>query len=105
MEARMLYYVIRIRMDNEPIALVRINAKENGDMVILKPVRHPRFGAMAPIQRVGRHVYNLMIGDNEEVESALSSPLGYQLDEVTQAEWESFDAFELFPVLKLGMVR
>ncbi len=101
----MLYYVLRRSVDKEPLALVRINAKERGDMVILAPVTHPRFGSMAPIQRLGRHVYNLIIGNNEEIEEALKTTSGYQLEEVTKAEWESFVEFDLFPVLKLGMVR
>lgn len=101
----MLHYVIRRTRDKEPLALVRVNAKEAGDMVILRPVIHPRFGVMAPINRIGRHVYNLMIGDNKEVEDALINTAGYQLEEVTQSEWESFDAFELFPVLKLGVTK
>ena len=101
----MLHYVIRRSEDKEPLALVRVNAKEKGDMVILAPVRHPRFGMMAPIHRVGVHVYNLMIGDNEEVEAALKTGLGHQLEEVSESEWESFAEFDLFPVLKLGLVK
>jgi nitrate reductase NapE component len=46
-----------------------------------------------------------MIGDNKEVEEALQKSTGYQLDEVGQAEWETFIAFDLFPVLKLALVK
>ncbi len=101
----MLYYVIRRRDDREPLALVRVNAKEKGDMVIQAPVTHPRFGPMSEVTRIGIHAYNLLIGDNPEVEEALKTAMGYQLEEVTQAEWESFAEFELFPVLKLAMAR
>ena len=102
---RMIHFIIRRREDKEPLALVRLNANENSDMNILKPVTHPRFGPMAPVHRVGRHVFNLMIGDNKEVEDALSNVLGYQLERVGQAEWETFVAFDLFHVLKLGLVK
>ena len=102
---QMKYFIIRRREDKEPLALVRLNVNESSQMTIMKPVTHPRFGVMAPVHRIGRHVFNLMVGDNKEVEEALQSTVGYQLDEVRQAEWESFTAFDLFPVLKLALVK
>jgi hypothetical protein len=107
----MVHYIIRRTLDKEPIALVRINAKDGVDMVIQHPIIHPRFGAMAKVSRFvedrGSHVhaFNLMIGDNEEVAKALQTSVGYQLEKTTKAEWESFNAFDLFPVLKLAMAR
>ena len=29
----------------------------------------------------------------------------YRLEQVEQAEWETFEAFALFPILKVGMAR
>jgi len=101
----MIHFIIRRSEDKEPLALVRLNVNESKQMTIMKPVTHPRFGVMAPVHRHGRHVFNLMIGDNEEVAEALQNQKRYQLDEVKQAEWESFTAFELFPVLKLALVK
>ena len=108
----MVYYIIRRRDDDkEPLALVRLNAKDGVDMVIQSPTTHPRFGPMAAISRfVERrcshiHAYNLMIGDHEEVAKALRTTIGYQLEVTTKAEWESFKAFDLFPVLKLAVAR
>ena len=92
------------RKEEEPIALIRVNATVQGDMIIMMPMK-TRFGWMAPVHRSGQHVYNLIIGDNEEVLKALQSTMQYKLEQVKQAEWESFEAFELFPTLKLGMAR
>ncbi len=110
----MLHYVMRTtpgwqdkavgRPEEEPIALVKVNAKERGNMSIGTP-RPSRFGSMAPVNRNGQHVYNLLIGDNEDVEIALIGIGSYRLEEVTQAEWETWAELELFPVLKLGMAR
>jgi hypothetical protein len=100
----MLYYVLRRTDDKEPLALIRVNATTQGNMVIGMP-GPTRFGTMAPVTRLGRVVYNLIIGDNKDVEAALDSVTGYRLEEIPQAEWESFDAFDLFPVLKLAMAR
>ena len=100
----MLYYVLRRTDDKEPLALVRVNATKEGNMVIGLP-GPTRFGTMAPVSRMGTVVYNLVIGDNKEVEAALTGMTGYRLEEIPQAEWESFDAFDLFPVLKLAMAR
>ncbi len=101
----MLYYIIRRREDKEPLALVRFNSNEKAQLVIGKPFTHPRFGVMAPVTRFGIHRFNLMIGDNKEVEDAINKELGYQLELTTQAEWETFDVLELFPVLKLAMAK
>jgi hypothetical protein len=101
----MIHYVIRRREDKEPVALVRLNANGSDDMTIMAVGTHPRFGVMAPISRAGRHTFNLMIGDNKEVEDAIRSKTGYNLERVKQAEWESFAAFDLFPVLKLGLAK
>jgi hypothetical protein len=101
----MKYFIIRRSKDKEPLALVRLNVNESSQMTIMKPTTHPRFGPMAQVTRYGRHVFNLMIGDNKEVEEALQKSTGYQLDEVGQAEWETFIAFDLFPVLKLALVK
>jgi hypothetical protein len=91
--------------DKEPLALVRVNATERADMII-HFARSSRFGVIAPVERMGRHVYNLMIGDNKDVEMALSGMMtNHRLELTTQAEWESFAAFELFPVLKLAVAH
>lgn len=100
----MIYYIIRRNKDKEPLALVRINAKDGVDMIIHYP-RLSRFGMLAPVERKGQHVYNLIIGNNQEIAEALASSSNYNLEITTQAEWESFGAFELFPVLKLAMAR
>lgn len=100
----MLHYVLRRTDDKEPLALIRINATSRSDMVIGMP-GPTRFGTMAPVSRMGVVVYNLVIGDNKDVEAALMGMTGYRLEEVPQAEWESFDAFDLFPVLKLAIAR
>ena len=103
-----------VRKKDEPLALVKVNAKRTdgeGKLITMGIglPRSSRFGMMAPVTRVIRghneHVYNLMIGDNEDVLLALVNPTGWRLQEVEQAEWESFEAFELFPVLKLAMAR
>lgn len=110
----MIHFLIRRKEDKEPLALVRLNASGSEEMTIMPPITHPRFGVMAPIHRGGRHTFNLMIGDNTEVEDALRpikvehsnfTTRGYRLERVKQAEWETFMAFELFPVLKLAMAR
>ena len=101
----MIHFVIRRSGDNEPLALVRLNANESAEMTIMSPKVHPRFGPMAPVHRFGLHAFNLMIGEHTEVHEALSNTLGYRLERVTEAEWESFDAFDLFPVLKLAVAR
>jgi hypothetical protein len=110
----MIHFIIRRSEDKEPLALVRLNANGSGNMTIMPPITHPRFGVMAPIHRGGRHTFNLMIGDNKEVEDALTpikvkhskfTTKGYQLEQTSQAEWETFVAFDLFPVLKLAMAK
>jgi hypothetical protein len=110
----MIYFILRRKTDKEPLALVRLNANGSDTMTIMPPITHPRFGVMAPIHRGGRHTFNLMIGDNKEVEDALTpikvkhskfTTKGYQLEQTSQAEWETFVAFELFPVLKLAMAK
>lgn len=101
----MIHFIIRRREDKEPLALVRLNANESADMTILKPITHPRFGPMAPVHRFGKHVFNLMIGDNKEIVDALSTSTGYHLEQTSQAEWETFAVLELFPVLKLAMTK
>ena len=101
----MIHFIIRRKEDKEPLALVRLNANESGEMTIMPPVLHPRFGYMAPVKRIGIYAFNLMIGDNEDVQQALSNSLGYTLERVTQAEWESFEEFDLFPVLKLAVAK
>ena len=103
----MLHYVMRQNptvddRDPEPLALIRVNATKEGDMSIGLP-RPSRFGPLAPVSRNGRHVYNLMIGNEERVEIALHGMSGWRLQQVTQAEWETWAEMELFPVLKLGM--
>ena len=100
----MLYYILRRTEDKEPLALIKVNATTQGNMLIGMP-GPTRFGTMAPVSRMGQVVYNLIIGDNEDVEAALTGMTGYRLEEVPQAEWESFDAFDLFPVLRLAMAR
>ncbi len=100
----MLYYVLRRTEDKKPLALIKVNATTQGNMVIGMP-GPTRFGTMAPVSRMGQVVYNLIIGDNEDVEAALTGMTGYRLEEVPQAEWESFDSFDQFPVLRLAMAR
>jgi len=101
----MIYFVIRKNENNDPIAMVRLNSTESSDMTIGVPIPHPRFGWMAPVQRVGRHVFNLMIGDHDDIAEALAMSVSYRLEEVTKGEWESFVAFNLFPVLKLAVAK
>lgn len=116
----MLYYLIRRGNDKEPLALVRINAKEHGNMFLGTP-EESRFGFVVKVERNGQHVYNILLKDNQDVIDALSfkerTPLfpevvkqnvvgvNYQLEQVEQAEWETFEAFDLFPILKVAMAR
>jgi len=104
----MTHYLIRRTADKEPLALVKINSPIGG-MSIGTPIPS-RFGMMAPVIRVDgggreRHVFNLLIGDNPEITDALTLFGTYRLEEVVQAEWETFSALGLFPVLKLAMAR
>lgn len=101
----MIHFVIRKNTDNDPIALVRLNSNENSDMNIGVPYKHHRFGWMAPVQRVGRHVFNLMIGNDQDIADVLTLSSEYRLEVVAQAEWESFVEFDLFPVLKLAVAK
>lgn len=103
----MIYCVLRQRngagQDEEPLALVRFNVKEFGNLVVGAPTKG-RFGWQAPCNRSGLHVYNLMLGDHEDVRKALESVQGWRLEEVTRAEWESWSEMELFPVLRTAIV-
>ena len=101
----MIYYLMRLNDDEKkPLALLRINSVIEGDMQIMS-ARPSRFGPMAPIHRKGRHVYNLLIGDNEDVSMALWEACRWKLEQVKQAEWESWAAMELFPVLKTAVAK
>ncbi len=105
----MLHYVLRRKAtkenrEPEPLCLMKVNAKEEGNMTIGLP-RPSRLGTLAPVTRNNVHVYNLMIGDNEDVEAALFGMEGWYLQMVTQAEWETWSEMQLFPTLKLGMAR
>lgn len=101
----MIYYLMRQTGDEkEPLALLRINAAINGDMQIMSP-RPSRFGPLAPVYRKGQHVYNLLIGNNEDVMMALWEVGRWKLEQVKQAEWESWAEMELFPVLKTAMAK
>lgn len=105
----MIYFVMRQNKtleikDPEPLALIRVNAREHGNMDIGMP-RPTRFGPLAPVRRNGMHVYNLVIGDNEPVEAALYTLTDWRLEEVTQAEWETWAEMDLFPVLKTAVAR
>jgi hypothetical protein len=112
----MLYYLIRRRNDKEPLALLRFNAKEEGNM-FLGIVSESRFGAYVKVDRSGQHVYNILLGDHQDVidaldykarsdsKNALKHGTNYRLEQVEQAEWETFEAFALFPILKVGMAR
>lgn len=105
----MLHYVLRRkataeRRDPEPLALMKVNANQEGDMTIGLP-RPTRLGYMAPISRNGQHVYNLNVDKHDDVQAALFGVEGWYLQMITQAEWETWAEMELFPVLRLGMAR
>ena len=113
----MLYYILRpIGKNQEPVALFRINAKcdqsgftditgfDANRMVIGIGGLYPsRFGLYVKIERRQKHIYNLFVGDNPAVVACLNDPRMHEIEKVSQAEWETFEAFELFPILKVGM--
>ena len=104
----MLYYVIRRRADKEPLALCKVNAKERGTMTLGSVQRYgtiARFGPVVKVSRMGIHMFNLIVGDNDEVAECLDTLSGYELEDVTEAEWESWAVMELFPVLKMAVAR
>ena len=97
----MIYFVLRRKQgEQDPLALVRINSNTHGDMRVDVP-RYGRFGYYSPVERSGKVCFNLMYGEHEDVGAAVLG--GCILQQVTQAEWETFDAFELYPVLKLAL--
>jgi hypothetical protein len=111
----MLYYLIRRADDKEPLALVRFNAREEGNM-FLGLISESRFGPYVKVNRNNQHVYNILLGDNQDVIDALEYKLrphdgpnsfkggtNYRLEQVQQAEWETFEAFDLFPILKVAV--
>ena len=101
----MIHYLMRqTGGEKEPLALIRINASANGDMQIMA-VRPSKFGPLAPVFREGKHVYNLLIHDNDDVSDALWEAGKWKLEQVKQAEWESWAEMELFPVLKTAVAK
>lgn len=100
----MLHYVIRKKDEDEPIALMRINARERGNMHITT-FRVGKFGPFAKIDRNGHHIYNLMFGEHDDVAGAMMDSKDYQLEEIEKSEWESWKEMDLFPVLKTAVAR
>ena len=107
-ESGMLYYVIRRREDKEPLALCKVNAKQRGDMELGDIIRYgaiARFGPVVKVSRMGVHVFSIIVGNNDEVAECMEKQSNYNLEEVTQAEWESWAVMELFPVLRMAVAR
>jgi hypothetical protein len=51
-----------------------------------------------------QHVFSLYVGDNVKVTRALNNiGLPHDIERVSQAEWETFEAFDLFPILKVAV--
>jgi len=65
-----------------------------------------KYGLHVKIMRRQSHIFNLYAGDNTKVVRALNNiGLPHDIERVSQAEWETFEAFDLFPILKVGTAR
>ena len=106
------YYVVRDDK-KDAIALLHINGSSEARMEFY-PARDSRFGRIIPVIRYdqhhsnGRHIYNIMLGEHAETiekqfASAVISKVNDHFSVVTKEEWETYDALELFPVLKTAI--
>ena len=122
----MLYYILRMpEKHREPLAIFCLDteSKEQGltditgldaDRIYLQYSEFQNGGGLLPskyglyvkIMRRQNHIFNLYVGDNTKVIRALNNiGLPHNIERVSQAEWETFEAFDLFPILKVGMAR
>ena len=118
----MLYYILRMPGKyREPLAIFRLDteSKEQGliditgldaDRIYLQYSSFGNGGGLLPskhglyvkIMRRQDHIFNLYVGDNIGVTRALNNiGLPHDIEEVSQAEWETFEAFGLFPILQV----
>jgi hypothetical protein len=109
----------------EPLAIFRLATEHidhghiditglNADRIYLQYSSFGNGGGLLPsksglyvkIMRRQQHIFNLYPGDNTKVVRALNDiGLPHDIEEVSQAEWETFDAFDLFPILKVDATR
>ncbi len=117
----MLYYILRMpEKHREPLAIFRLDteSKERGliditgldaDRIYLQyggGLLPSKYGLYVKIMRRQKHVFNLYVGDNVKVTRALNNiGLPHDIERVSQSEWETFEAFDLFPILKVAVAR
>lgn len=122
----MLYYILRMPGKyREPLAIFRLDTEHidhghiditglNADRIYLQYSAFQSGGGLLPsksglyvkIMRRQEHLFNLYAGDNPPVVRALNNiGLPHDIESVSQAEWETFKAFDLFPILKVDRAR
>jgi hypothetical protein len=118
----MLYYILRMpEKHREPLAIFRLATEYkdhghtditglNADRIYLQYSEFQNGGGLLPskhglyvkVMRRQEHIFSLYPGDNPNVVRALNNiGLPHDIERVSQAEWETFDAFDLFPILKV----
>jgi hypothetical protein len=111
----MIYYLLRRLPENvmggskfddaQPVALFRINTPKNNNNLRLVDLRlNNRFGWMITVSMGSISAYNILLDNENEVIETLRDN-SFFIDEITKSEWESWDAMELFPRLKISVFR